>query len=199
MVSASSAASSTSFAAAPRMRLVALGGVVLNALAGAVVLGTNVFRPPPARDRLAGVAVAVAGYTVEDLGGGRHRLHLQVAVTGSRDLDECMAFALDEPFAGRRLDVESGTCVRPRNGIQTVALRFEHLSDDDLAFPSHTLVWGVPGGRCGPILELFGVCVVDQAGTASVELPPHSVLPSFGPIGSFGLLGSFPLFSTPAP
>ena len=84
--------------------------------------------------------------------------------------------------------------------MRLVALVFEHLSDDDLAFPSHTLVWGVPGGRCGPILELFGVCVVDQAGTASVELPSHSELPSFGPIGSFGFLGSFPpLFSTSAP
>jgi hypothetical protein len=52
----------------------------------------------------------------------------------------------------------------------------------------------VPGGRCGPILELFGVCVVEQAGTADLELPSRTVLPTFGPIGSF-----VPFFSFDAP
>ena len=41
--------------------------------------------------------------------------------------------------------------------------------------------------------NLFGVCVVDQAGMAKLELPSKSVLPSIGPLGSF-----FPLFSFPA-
>lgn len=68
-------------------------------------------------------------------------------------------------------------------------LRYQ-LTADDLAFPSHTLVWGIPGGRCGPIFEAFGVCVVEQAGTAKLQLPSRSVLPSIGPLGSF-----FPLFS----
>ena len=31
----------------------------------AIVLATNVFRPAPAKERLAGVTVAVAGYTIE--------------------------------------------------------------------------------------------------------------------------------------
>jgi hypothetical protein len=56
------------------------------------------------------------------------------------------------------------------------------------------VVWGIAGGRCGPILELVGACVVDQAGTADLELPVRSALPSFGPIGSL-----FPLFSFPPP
>lgn len=55
------------------------------------------------------------------------------------------------------------------------------------------LVWGIAGGRCGPILELVGVCVVDQAGTLDLALPRPSGLPTF-PFGSFPL-GSFPLFS----
>jgi hypothetical protein len=41
---------------------------------------------------------------------------------------------------------------------------------------------------------LFGVYVVDMAGTASLELPARSVLPSSGPLGSF-----LPLFSFPPP
>ncbi len=86
------------------------------------------------------------------------------------------------------------SCVEPLAGSQTVVLVFEHLSEDDLAFPSHTLVWGVPGGRCGPVLELFGVCVVDQAGTASLEFPSRRVLPSVGVFGSL-----LPLFSFPPP
>jgi hypothetical protein len=76
-----------------------------------------------------------------------------------------------------------------------VRLAFEHLTDDDLAFPSHTLVWGIPGGRCGPILLLFGVCVVEQAGTADLELPQRNPLPTLFPIGSLGPLFSFPAFS----
>jgi hypothetical protein len=74
-----------------------------------------------------------------------------------------------------------------------VGLTFEKLTSDDLSFPEHTLVWGVPGGRCGPVLELFGVCVVEQAGTADLKLPSRSPLPTFGPIGSFGPI--VPLFS----
>jgi hypothetical protein len=57
-----------------------------------------------------------------------------------------------------------------------------------------------PGGRRGPILELFGVCVVEQAGTADFELPRPAGMPSFGPIGSFARFGSFvPLFSFDPP
>jgi hypothetical protein len=163
------------------MRLIAFGVAVLLALLAAGVAASTVFRPPPAATRLAGVSVTVAGYTIEDLGDKRHRLHLSVAVASIRDSDECIGFTLDEPFAGRRLDAASGGCVRPRAGSETVALLFERLSEDDLRFPSHTLVWGIPGGRCGPIFELVGVCVVEQAWNgglrAAIALGPAVVPP----------------------
>ena len=159
----------------------------------AIVLATNVFRPAPAKERLAGVTVAVSGYTIEPQPSDRNLLHLTVRMTSARDLDECVGFTLDLPFAARRLATASGTCARPRAGSSTVDLRYQ-LSADDVAFPSHTLVWGIPGGRCGPILEVFGVCVVDQAGTTALELPARSVLPSIGPLGSF-----FPLYSFSTP
>jgi len=172
------------------MRL--LAGLVLLVFL-AIVLATNVFRPAPAADRLAGVSVAVAGYTIKPQPSDRHELHLTVKLTSARDIDECVGFTLDLPFAGRRMATADGSCVRPQAGSSNVDLRFQ-LTDDDLMFPSHTVVWGIPGGRCGPILELFGVCVVDQAGTADLELPSKSVLPSIGPLGSF-----FPLFSFSPP
>ncbi len=173
------------------MRVVAIVlGLVVVGL-GVIVLRTNVFQPPPAGERLAGVRVGIAGYTIDALGDGRHRLKLTVTVEAAQDLDECVAFTLDQQFAGRRLEPVDGQCVRPSAGRRTVALAFDQLTDDDLAFPSHTLVWGVAGGRCGPILEVVGVCVVDMAGTTPLELPSRSVLPSLGPIGSF-----FPIFPT---
>jgi hypothetical protein len=166
----------------------------------AIVLVTNVFRPAPAKERLAGVHVAIAGYTIDDLSNDVHRLNLRVTLTSVNDLDECVAFTLDQPFAGRRLQPLAGACPRPRAGTNTVSLKFEKLTDDDLQFPTHTLVWGVPGGRCGPILELFGVCVVEQAGTADLELARPVGPPSFGPLGSFAPFGSFvPLFSFAPP
>jgi hypothetical protein len=172
------------------MRLLAgLGLVILVA----IVLATTVFRSAAAADRLAGVSVAVAGYTIEPQASDRNELHLTVKLTSVQDLDECVGFTLDEPFAGRRLATANGSCARPRAGSSTVELRYQ-LTADDLAFPSHTLVWGIPGGRCGPLLELFGVCVVDQAGTSKFELPSRSVLPSIGPLGSF-----FPFYSFPPP
>jgi len=161
----------------------------------AVVLATNVFRPAPASERLAGVTVFVKGYAIDDLPSDKHRLRLTVNLSSSADIDQCVGFTLDEPFAGRRLEPLSGTCPRPRAGTTEVGLTFEKLTSDDLSFPEHTVVWGVPGGRCGPILELFGVCVVEQAGTADLKLPPRTPLPTFGPIGSFGPL--VPLYSLP--
>jgi len=139
------------------------------------------------------VGVAIAGYTIEPAADDREELHLIVKVTSPRDVDECLGFTLDEPFAGRRLSTVGGPCARPRAGSSTVDLRYS-LTDDDLAFPSHTLVWGIPGGRCGPLFELFGVCVVDMAGTAKLELPAKTVLPSIGPLGSL-----FPFFSFAPP
>jgi hypothetical protein len=170
-------------------------------VAAALVVGlgiwawTNAFRPPPASERLAGVGVAIAGYTIDDLPDDRHRLNLQVTVTSLGDIDECLGFTLDEPFATRRVETANGVCAKPRSGAQTIRLAFEGLSEDDLTFPSHTLVWGIPGGRCGPVLLLFGVCVVEQAGTADLELPDRNPLPTFGPLGSLGPLFSFPAFS----
>jgi hypothetical protein len=158
--------------------IVVLGGFV------AIVLVTNVFHPAPAKDRLAGVTVFVAGYAIDELPGDKHRLRVTVNLNSAADIDECVAFTLDNPFAGRRLRPVSDVCPRPRAGSTSVGLTFEQLTDDDLMFPSHTVVWGVPGGRCGPILELFGVCVVEQAGTADLELPRPAGLPSFGPRGT---------------
>jgi hypothetical protein len=170
------------------MALVLLAGL-------GVWVWTNAFRPPPAAERLAGVDVAIAGYTIDDLPEGRHRLNLQVTINSLADIDECLGFTLDQTFATRRVETANGVCARPRAGAQTVRLAFDQLSEDDLTFPSHTLVWGIPGGRCGPILLLFGVCVVEQAGTADLELPDRNPLPTFGPFGSLGPLFSFPQFS----
>jgi hypothetical protein len=178
------------------MRLVTVLGVLILLAFGAIVIVTNVARPAPAAERLRGVAVVVTSQSTEDLGDKRHRLWLTVDVSSAGDVDECLGFTLDAPFAGRRVQPESGTCVRPRAGTGTSRLVFDRLTDDDLAFPSHTLVWGIPGGRCGPILEVFGVCVVEQAGTADFELPTKNPLPSWGPFGSFAPLFSFgPYFS----
>jgi hypothetical protein len=175
------------------MRLAALATVVVLGLIAVVILRTNVLAPPPAGERLAGVNVAVAGYTIDDLPEGQNRLSLTVAVTSERDLDECMAFALDQAFAHRRMATAEGECVRPVAGQRNAMLTFDGLTEDDLLFPAHSVVWGVAGGRCGIVLELMGVCVVDFAGTADFELPSRSVLPSHGPLGSFGPL--VPLFS----
>jgi hypothetical protein len=175
------------------MRLAVIATVVVLGLIAVVILRTNVLAPPPAAERLAGVDVAVAGYTIDDLADDRHRLTITVAVTSERDLDECLAFALDQAFAHRRMSTADGECVRPVAGQRTAMLTYDGLTDDDLLFPAHSVVWGVPGGRCGIILELVGVCVVDFAGTADFELPSRSVLPSLGPFGSFGPL--IPLFS----
>jgi len=160
---------------------------------GAIVATTNGFRPPPAADRLAGVSVRVASYSIDDLPGDTDRLHLQVVVTSRSDLGECLGFTLDEPFAAKRVDALTGSCVQPRRRPQTVALVYPHLTADDRAFPSHTLVWGIPGGRCGIVFELFGICVVEQAGTADFDLPSKTVLPSWPPFGSFK-----PLFPEPS-
>jgi hypothetical protein len=39
----------------------------------AIILATNVFRPPAAAERLAGVSVFVAGYAIDDLPNDKHR------------------------------------------------------------------------------------------------------------------------------
>jgi hypothetical protein len=171
--------------------LVLVTALVLGGALGYLITTNTIFRPPPAGDRLAGVHVRVASYTIDALPNAGHRLHLQVVVTSLRNLDDCLGFTLDEPFAGRRVDTLGGICVKPGVRPQQVPLVYDHLTSDDLAFPSHTLVWGIPGGRCGLVLELFGVCVVEQAGTAGFELPDSG--PSFPPFGSFG-----PLFPEPS-
>jgi hypothetical protein len=174
--------------------LMVLPALAVAVLVGGIWLSTNVFRPAPAEERLAGVRVSVIGSTIEDLADDRHRLNLTVRMTSPRNIDECVGFALDQPFAGRRLAPLSGVCPRPRSGATSVMLTFDKATDDDLSFPEHTVVWGIPGGRCGPLLELFGVCVVEQAGTADLELPSRNPLPTFGPIGSL-----FPMFSFDPP
>ena len=161
------------------------------------VLVQSVFRPPPAADRLAGVSVALGGYTISDLPDRHHRLVLALSVTSTRDVGDCLGFALDEPFAGRRMTAGTGACVQPRRGTTTVPVTYDGLTDDDLQFPSHTIVWGIPGGRCGLILETFGICVVEQAGTVDLELPSHSVVPTFGPFRTLGPLYPVPTYQLP--
>jgi hypothetical protein len=169
-----------------------LAGLLVGGFA-AFVISQNVLRPPPAADRLAGVSVALTAYSINDLPGDRHRLVLSLAVTSARDVDECLAFTLDQPFANRRMTAGAGGCLRPRRGTSTVPVTYDGLSNDDLEFPSHTIVWGVPGGRCGLILETVGVCVVEQAGTVDLELPSHSVVPTLRPGQTIG-----PLFPQPS-
>ena len=77
------------------MRL--LAGLVLLVFV-TIVLATNVFRPAPAADRLAGVSVAVAGYTIKPEASDRHELHLTVKVTSAKDIDECVGFTLPGEF-----------------------------------------------------------------------------------------------------
>lgn len=175
------------------MRLLLVLAALPVAALAAVIAATNVFEPPPARDRLPGVRVAVESVQVDPAVGDRHRLTVAITVMSPRDLDECLAFALDQPFAGRRLTT-SGDCIRPRSVAQSATLVLASATDDDLTYPSHTLVWGVAGGRCGLVLEAFGVCVVDQAGTVPVELPSRSPLPSFIPFGSLEPFFSLPPF-----
>ena len=176
------------------MRLLAAPVALPLLLLVGVVVVTNVLRPPPAADRLAGVTVALVGYRLEGAQGLDRRLRLTVRVSSARDLDECLGFTLDEPFAGRRLDPDPAGCVRPRAGTEDVAVVLGRLTEDDERFPDHTLVWGIPGGRCGPVLEVVGVCVVEQAGAVDVKLPGPPGLPTIGPLGSFPLF-SFPAFS----
>ena len=163
--------------------------VVAAAVAGLLIVA-GVFRPPPAATRLAGVTVVVQDVAVDDLPGSRHTLRLQVRIVSARDIDECLGFTLDEPFAGRRLGPASGDCLKPRRPDLLASLVFDRLTDDDVLFPAHTLVWGIPGGRCGLVMEAFGVCVVESAGTVDVELPHRSLLPSIGPIGPIFPFGS---------
>ena len=166
------------------MRFVVLGVVAIAVVA--IFLTSPVFQPPPARERLAGVSVALDGYQITDLGEDKHNLRLNVEVVSDRDLDTCLGFTLDEPFATRRLTpTNPAGCIRPAAGATPASMDFDGLTDIDLMSPSHTLVWGVDGGRCNLLMQAFGVCVVEQAGTVPVELPPPPGLPSFPPLGSF--------------
>ena len=166
------------------MRFVVLA--VLDVAAVAIFLTSPVFQPPPAKEVLAGVSVALVGFRLTDAGDDKHRVHIDLTVASVRDVDACLAFALDEPFATRRLkssDPAAG-CVRPTVGSTSVALDLDGLTDIDLMSTSHTVVWGIAGGRCNLVMQAMGVCVVEQAGTVPVEFPPPPGLPSFSPIGS---------------
>jgi hypothetical protein len=166
------------------MRFVVIG---LLAIAAVVIFLTSpVFQPPPARERLAGVSVALDGFQVTDLGDEKHKLRLDLAIASGRDLETCLGFALDEPFITRRMNATdpAAGCIRPTAGLRRTSVDFDGLTEMDLMSPSHTLVWGVQGGRCHLLMQAFGLCVVEQAGTVPVELPPPPGLPSFPPLGS---------------
>ena len=171
--------------------LMVLVGSATAVLIVAFLLSATVFQPPAAADRLAGVTATLGSYSIDDLADGRNRLDLTIILTSPRDIDECIAFALDEPFSGRRIDPVGETCPKAVEGTTNIDLVFERLTDSDLTLPSHASVWGIPGGRCGLLMEAFGVCVVEQAGTVPLELPDQHVLPSIGPLGSFFLVPSY--------
>jgi hypothetical protein len=154
-----------------------------------VILGAQALAGPPAGERLAGVTVSITGYSLPDGADGEPDLQVQITVASLRSAQDCLAFALDQAFANRAMrviDPHDG-CIRPTPGRTNATLLFDRLTDDDRQFPSHTIVWGVKGGKCGVVLPLFGVCVVDFAGTVDFELPRPSNLPSFPPLGSFTL------------
>lgn len=176
------------------MRLVVALFIALGVILGAVLIVPRLFQPAPAAERLAGVTVAIVRFAVTEPVADEHGLEVDVEITSPSDLDVCMGFALDQAFANRRLEAPGAACVRPRAGSQVVSLTLDPLTDADISFPSHSLVWGVAGGRCGPIFELAGVCVVEFVETIALELPRDPALPTFGPIGSI-----FPIFSFSLP
>ena len=159
---------------------------VLLVVAVAIFLTAPAFQPPPANELLAGVSVGLGGFQLTDMSDDRHRVHIDLNVASVRDIDACLAFALDEPFATRRLQSTdpSAGCIRPTAGSTSVSMDLDGLTDVDLMSTSHLVVWGVAGGRCNLVMQAMGVCVVDQAGTVPVEFPPPPGLPSFPPIGS---------------
>jgi hypothetical protein len=167
------------------VRFVVLAVVVVAAVA--IFLTSPVFQPPPAKEVLAGVSVALGGFQLTDTGNDKHRVHIDLNVASVRDIDVCLAFALDEPFATRRLKSTdpAANCTRPTAGSTSVSVDLDGLTDIDLMSSSHTVVWGVAGGRCNLVMQAMGVCIVEQAGTVPVEFPPPPGLPSFPPIGSF--------------
>jgi hypothetical protein len=166
------------------VRFVVLAVVVIAAVA--IFLTSPVFQPAPAKERLAGVSVALDGYQITDLGEDKHEIRLDLEVISDRDLDTCLGFALDEPFRTRHLKPSDPAvdCLRPASGSTPASVEFDGLTDIDFMSSAHTLVWGVDGGRCNLLMQAFGFCVVEQAGTVPVELPPPPGLPSFPPIGS---------------
>jgi hypothetical protein len=175
------------------MRLViALVGLPILVLA-LIVVGTRVIAGPPASERLAGVTVLVVSHSLGPRADAKQDLRIQIVVTSARSIDDCLAFTLDEPFATRRLRVTDPVdgCLRPRVGTIKATVLFDRLADDDLLSADHTLVWGVTGGKCGVILPLFGICAVDQAGTADLKLPVKWPVP----FPSFGTFVPFPTFS----
>ncbi len=173
------------------MRLALVAAAALLLVVAVAFLAT---RPGPAAStELAGVSVSLAGQSVVDLPAGTHRLELVVVVSSGTPKDACLAFALDEPIKGRTVAVAGAGdgCYRPAAGSSRVALSFDALTDDDVLFGSHSLLWGLRGGRCGPILGLLGLCALDVAGTVPLSLPSRAALPSFRPIGSLFPLSSF--------
>lgn len=176
------------------MRNLVASAIVIGRLILGIVTLVPLLQPgPPAATRFAGVTVSATDTALAELPDGRHRLTVSVIVASDRAIGDCMAFALDNPFAGRLLNVEGvpDGCLRPSAGVAQVVLSSDRLTNDDVQLAAHALVWGGRGGRCGPILGgLFGLCAMDGVSSVPLELPVRNALPSFGPIGSL-----FPIFS----
>jgi hypothetical protein len=150
------------------------------ALLAAALLVPRLLEPPPAAERLAGVSVRILDARIRAVDDQR-TLGVDLVVESPSDLQACLGFALDQPLASRRLRPTDGGCVQPRSGTRRMTLVLDRLTDTDLAFPEHTLVWGVDRGRCGPLFELVGVCVIEAAGTVPLRLPVEPPLPSMPP------------------
>src|SRR4051812_39179907 len=94
----------------------------------------------PASERLAGVRVRIQGIRVQPVAGANSHLLLGVIVDSTRDVAECLAFALDEPFNQRvfRVSGPAGSCVKPAAGQMKATIVFDNLTSSDRTFTAHT-------------------------------------------------------------
>lgn len=172
------------------------GAIVLAGLA-VVLIGAGVFVSlprTPAKERLAAVTVQLVSSRVTASTGGRKQLVATVYIQSPRTMDECLHFALDEPFAQQTLKVidHPGGCVRPTAFADRATLVLDPLDDIDTFIPNHAILWGA-GGDCG-WMGFLGLCSVDVVGQVRVRFPVRSVVPTLRPGYTFGPLVPFPTF-----
>jgi hypothetical protein len=149
----------------------------------------------PAKDRLSGVTVTLASSKVATATDGRKQLWADVVVQSIRPVNECLRFALDEPFQNRALDAPLAVddCVKPDPMAVRVTLRMPSLDEMDTYIPDHEILWGGAGG-CGWMMGIMGMCSVDVVGYVPVKFPVKSLVPTLRPGQTFGPLMPFPTF-----